>query len=142
MAGGSRERVRSSWFNNRVVSPLILASRGTDRLTVRGRRTGAERTIPLHVLEVDGDRYLVAPRGEVEWVQNIRAAGEGVLHRKGRAPERIGVEEITDERRPRLIDLYKERWGREVVDFWSRLPRPEQHPVFRVVAPPEPPSRP
>lgn len=131
-----RERVRSSWFNNRVVSPLVLASRGTDRLTVRGRRTGAARTVPVHVLEVDGERYLVAPRGEVEWVQNIRAAGVAELHRRGRAGERIGIEEITDERRPRLIDQYKERWGREVVDFWSQLPRPEQHPVFRVVPPP------
>ena len=131
-----RERVRSSWLNNRVVSPLVLASRGTDRLTVRGRRTGAERTVPLHVLEVDGERYLVAPRGEVEWVQNIRAAGQARLRRRGRAPERIGVEEITDARRPPLIEKYRERWGREVVDFWSQLPRPEQHPVFRVVAPP------
>jgi deazaflavin-dependent oxidoreductase (nitroreductase family) len=132
----TRERVRSSWFNNRVVSPLVMVSGITDRLSVRGRRTGAERTIPLHVLEVDGERYLVAPRGEVEWVQNIRAAGEGRLLRQGKPPERIGVEEVTGPERARLIDLYKERWGREVVDFWSQLPRPEQHPVFRVVGPP------
>jgi deazaflavin-dependent oxidoreductase (nitroreductase family) len=132
----TRERVRSSWFNNRVVSPLVMVSGVTDRLTVRGRRTGSERTIPLHVLEVDGERYLVAPRGEVEWVQNIRAAGEGRLLRKGKPPERIGVEEVTGPERARLVDLYKERWGREVVDFWSQLPRPEQHPVSRVVGPP------
>ena len=130
------ERVRSSWFNNRVVSPLVMVSGITDRLSVRGRRTGAERTIPLHVLEVDGERYLVAPRGEVEWVQNIRAAGEARLLRKGKPPERIGVEEVTGPERARLVDLYKERWGREVVDFWSQLPRPEQHPAFRVVGPP------
>lgn len=128
-----RERVRSSWFNNRVVSPLVMVSGATDRLTVRGRRTGVERTIPLHVLEVEGERYLVAPRGEVEWVQNIRATGEGVLHRKSSASERIGVDEVTGPERARLIDLYRERWGREVVDFWSKLPRPEQHPVFRIV---------
>jgi deazaflavin-dependent oxidoreductase (nitroreductase family) len=133
LSGRERERVKSDWFNNRVVSPLVLGLRATDRLTVRGRRTGAERTLPLHVLEVDGERYLVAPRGEVEWVQNIRAAGEAVLRRRGRAAERIGVEEITGPERARLVALYRERWGREVVDFWARLPRPEQHPVFRVI---------
>ena len=132
----TRERVRSSWFNNRVVSPLVMVTGVTDRLSVRGRRTGAERTVPLHVLEVAGERYLVAPRGEVEWVQNIRAAGEATLLRRGKPPERIGVEEITGPQRARLIDLYKERWGREVVDFWAQLPRPEQHPVFRVVGAP------
>jgi len=88
------------------------------------------------VLDVDGERYLVAPRGEVEWVQNIRAAGEARLLRKGKPTEGIGVEEITGPERARLVDLYKERWGREVIDFWSQLPRPEQHPVFRGVAPP------
>lgn len=77
----TRERVGSSWFNNRVVSPLVMASGATDRLAVRGRRTGAERTIPLHVLEVDGERYGVE---EITGAERARLID---LYKERRAPD-------------------------------------------------------
>lgn len=52
-------------------------------LTVRGRRSGAPRTLPVDVLEVDGARWLVAPYGLVNWVHNVRAAGAITLRRGG-----------------------------------------------------------
>ncbi len=59
-----------------VVVPSLL-------LTVIGRRTGEDRTVPL-VYVRDGDRYIVGnarPAGERRnpWVLNLRAAGAGQI---------------------------------------------------------------
>jgi len=65
-------------------------------LTVRGRKSGQPRTVPIAVIERDGSRYLVAGFGIVNWVQNIRAAGEATLTR-GRLTERIVAHELAPE---------------------------------------------
>jgi deazaflavin-dependent oxidoreductase (nitroreductase family) len=54
-------------------------------LTVRGRASGLPRTFPVALLQVDGRMYVQSPYGEVDWVRNLRVAGEGVLDRGGRA---------------------------------------------------------
>lgn len=46
-------------------------------LRVHGRKTGRLRSTPVLVLRQGGRRYLVAPRGETDWVRNLRAAGWG-----------------------------------------------------------------
>ena len=43
-------------------------------LTVRGRKSGQPRTTPVAVIEQDGDRYLIAAYGIVDWVRNLRAS--------------------------------------------------------------------
>src|SRR4051812_11686067 len=50
-------------------------------LTVRGRKSGQPRTTPVSVAELDGQRYVFAPYGEVNWVRNLRAAGEASVTR-------------------------------------------------------------
>jgi deazaflavin-dependent oxidoreductase (nitroreductase family) len=62
-------------------------------LTVRGRRSGQPRTTPVVVIEQDGRRYLVSPYGIVDWVRNLRAAGEAVLTR-GRREEKVQATEL------------------------------------------------
>lgn len=62
-------------------------------LTVRGRKSGQPRTTPLVVIEQDGNRYLLAPFGAVDWVRNLRAAGEATLTR-GRRSEAIRAIEL------------------------------------------------
>lgn len=62
-------------------------------LTVRGRKSGQPRTTPLVVIEQDGNRYLLAPFGVVDWVRNLRAAGEATLTR-GRRTEAIRAIEL------------------------------------------------
>jgi deazaflavin-dependent oxidoreductase (nitroreductase family) len=61
-------------------------------LTVRGRKSGQPRTTPVVVIEQDGRRYLVAPYGIVDWVRNLRAAGEAILTRGRRAEEVQAIE--------------------------------------------------
>jgi deazaflavin-dependent oxidoreductase (nitroreductase family) len=61
-------------------------------LTVAGRKTGRLHSTPVDVIEVQGDRWLVAGYGPANWVRNARAAGEVELSRGGRS-ERFKVEE-------------------------------------------------
>lgn len=61
--------------------------------TVRGRRSGQPRTTPIAVLEQGGQRYLVAPYGVVDWVRNLRAAGEATFTR-GRRAEQLRATEL------------------------------------------------
>lgn len=62
-------------------------------LTVRGRKSGLPRSTPVSLGERDGRRWLIAAFGEVDWVRNLRAAGESTLQR-GRRPEHIFVKEL------------------------------------------------
>ena len=44
-------------------------------LTVRGRKNGQPHTVLVLLVEQDGERWLVAPYGVVQWVRNLRSAG-------------------------------------------------------------------
>ena len=48
-------------------------------LEVRGRKSGKLFSTPVDLLELQGTRYLVAPRGRTQWVRNAEAAGEITL---------------------------------------------------------------
>jgi len=61
-------------------------------LTVRGRKGGQPRTTPVVVLERGGKRYLASPYGIVDWVRNVRAAGEATLTRARRSEQVRAVE--------------------------------------------------
>ena len=60
-------------------------------LTVRGRKSGQPRTVPLALLESTGKRY-VACAGAGDWVLNLRAAGEAILTRERRSETVIARE--------------------------------------------------
>jgi len=62
-------------------------------LTVRGRKSGQPRTVPIVTLEYNGKRYVGSVYGIVDWVRNLRAAGEAVLTR-GRHAETVRVIEL------------------------------------------------
>jgi deazaflavin-dependent oxidoreductase (nitroreductase family) len=66
-------------------------------LTVRGRATGQPRTAPVAVVEVDGRRWIVGAYGEVQWVRNLRAAGEADIEVRGRREHVIAVALDRDE---------------------------------------------
>lgn len=125
------------WLVRRGVSVA-----GARRLTVRGRTTGEPRTTVVNLLELDGDRYLVAPRGHTQWVRNLRAAGEGTLA-VGRRVEPFVAEELTDADKGPVLAAYLDRWGWEVGRFFKGLDEASDaealaafaadFPVFRVL---------
>jgi len=76
----------------RLMTRLGLGASYRYILTVSGRKTGRLYSTPVDVIEVAGDRWLVAGYGPVGWVRNARAAGEVTLSRGGRS-EKLRIEE-------------------------------------------------
>jgi deazaflavin-dependent oxidoreductase (nitroreductase family) len=126
---------------NTVVAPLAksgLAGRHTYILTVRGRRTGKSYSVPVLLIE-NGERWLVAPYGDVGWVRNARAAGEVQLARRGRS-ERLAIEQVGPARDAPVLQQYLKqvpvvrpffdvRPNSPLAEFEAEAPR---HPVFRL----------
>lgn len=126
-----------------LVTRLGISVYGSCVLAVHGRKSGEWRTVPVNLLVHEGSRYLVAPRGETEWVRNIRAAGGGEL-RIGRRREPIRVVELADADKPPVLRLYLRRWWFEVGRFFEGVHRDASldeleriapgFPVFRVTS--------
>lgn len=142
------ERKRPGWFTrnvfNRVVSMLMamgISLLGSRVLEVRGRSSGEPRRTPVNLLTLSGVRYLVAPRGETQWVRNLRASGEGRLL-LGRRGEEFTAQELSDEQKAPILRAYLKRWKAEVGVFFEGVgpdASEEQlrgaapkHPVFRL----------
>ena len=66
-------------------------------LTVRGRKTGQPRTTPVALVDIGGRRWVIGTFGEVNWVRNLRAAGQATITSKRRAQPVSAVELSTAE---------------------------------------------
>jgi deazaflavin-dependent oxidoreductase (nitroreductase family) len=139
------------WFTRKIFNPTVafLTRRGVSVLgsrvlAVRGRTSGEWRTTPVNLLEYEGTRYLVAPRGEAQWVRNLRVAGAGQL-RVGKKVEDFRARELGDDEKVPMLRAYLKRWKLEVGVFFEGVgpdstddelrtiaPR---HPAFEVLAP-------
>lgn len=87
-------------------------------LQVRGRKSGRMYSTPIDLLELDGRKYVVAPRGRTQWVRNAEAAGEVVLKR-GPSRHIFAVRAIPDALKPRFLKAYLDRFHREVQRYFS-----------------------
>jgi deazaflavin-dependent oxidoreductase (nitroreductase family) len=114
---------------------------GSRTLAVRGRKSGEWRTTPVNLLPLDGELYLLAPRGHTQWVRNLRVSGSGEL-RLGRKAEAFTAVEVADADKPAVIREYLRRWAWEVGMFFEDVDAtsPEDRllevapgfPVFRI----------
>jgi deazaflavin-dependent oxidoreductase (nitroreductase family) len=95
-AGGTSRAPSFVSFVNPLIRRLVGAGMPGPNvlLTVRGRTSGVPRTFPVAVVEVHGRRFVQSPFGEVNWVRNLRAAGEAVVS-KGRRQETVDAVEIS-----------------------------------------------
>ena len=90
-------------------------------LVVRGRKSGKEYSNPVDVLDFHGRRFLVAGRGETQWVRNARASGEVVL-KKGRRAEPFAIIAVTDDEKPEILKAYLERFRLTVARYFPLAP--------------------
>lgn len=112
-------------FADRVESTLImallhagLAMDTTSLLTVHGRKTGQPHTVVVVLVEQDGQRWLVAAYGEVQWVRNIRVAGTAALTR-GRRSEAISVIELPAKEAAPVLKQYLSKVSGRVRSYFD-----------------------
>jgi deazaflavin-dependent oxidoreductase (nitroreductase family) len=115
-------------------------------LTVPGRKTGRLHSTPVDIIQVSGQRWLVAGYGPAGWVRNARAAGEVTLSR-GRDSRSFEIEEADAPTAVPVLRKYMTeiRVTRAYFDATSDSPDEEvaaelpRHPVFRLI--PRAPAR-
>jgi deazaflavin-dependent oxidoreductase (nitroreductase family) len=140
------------WFTKHVFNRTVawfteigVSVWGSRVLEVRGRTSGTPRRTPVNLLTYDNAQYLVAPRGETQWVRNLRVAGDGVLI-VGRRRQSFSAQELPDGEKPEVLRAYLERWKAEVGVFFDGVSATStddelnriapSHPVFRISATP------
>jgi deazaflavin-dependent oxidoreductase (nitroreductase family) len=132
------------WFTRKVFNPLVafltrhgVSVLGSRVLAVRGRTSGQWRTTPVNLLPYEGHRYLVAPRGQTQWVRNLRAAGTGEL-RAGRRGGSFRGRELTDDEKVPVLRAYLKRWKAEVGIFFEGTGPDSSDEQIRAIAPKNP----
>jgi deazaflavin-dependent oxidoreductase (nitroreductase family) len=132
------------WFTRNVFNRAVafLTRRGVSVLgsrvlAVRGRKSGEWRTTPVNLLEHEDKRYLVAPRGEAQWVRNLRAAGSGEL-RVGRKVEEFHARELDGDEKVPVLRAYLKRWKVEVGVFFDGTGPDSSDEELRSIAPRHP----
>jgi deazaflavin-dependent oxidoreductase (nitroreductase family) len=148
MGGNENRHYRApGWVTTHVFNKLVAGLiklgvdiRGSRVLEVRGRSTGAMRTTPVNLLTLDGQDYLVSPRGEGQWVRNVRAANGELDLLLGRHRTHFSAAEVPDAQKVEILRAYLVRWKAEVGRFFDGVGPDStddaiqaiahQHPVF------------
>jgi len=111
-------------------------------LEVRGRKSGKLYSNPIDLLQFNGKRYLVAPRGRTQWVRNAEAAAEVAL-KKGSWRQSFRLKPIADADKPPLLKAYLENFKSEVQryfpvqagsDVQTFVGIAKDYPVFELIA--------
>jgi len=127
----------TSFFNDTVgrLARMGISVYGSRVLYVKGRKSGEWRSTPVNPLPLpDGTRYLVAPRGNTQWVRNLRAVGTGEL-RIGRKVEPFSATEIADDDKPAILRAYLKRWRWETGVFFDGVTAKAPDERLREMAP-------
>jgi deazaflavin-dependent oxidoreductase (nitroreductase family) len=123
-------------FNELVakLTKMGVSILGSRVLTVVGRKSGEPRSTPVNLLTIDGVDYLVAARGETQWVRNLRVAGQGQL-RVGRRDETFTYRELAHDEKPVILRAYLKRWKFEVGAFFEGVDAKASDEKLREIAP-------
>jgi deazaflavin-dependent oxidoreductase (nitroreductase family) len=109
-------------------------------ITLPGRNSGRLHSTPITVVEYHGRRYVQSPYGEVDWIRNLRAAGQASLQ-SGRRSETVRVRELSAEEKAPILQVMLARTPKVVrryydvtpdsplADFLKEAPK---HPMFEV----------
>jgi len=126
----------TNFFNDSVgrLTKMGVSVYGSRVLAVKGRKSGEWRTTPVNPLRIDGVRYLVAPRGNTQWVRNLRVTGTGEL-RIGRKVEPFSATEVADDDKPAILRAYLKRWKFEVGVFFDGVNAKAPEEKLREIAP-------
>jgi hypothetical protein len=146
--GGAHYK-RPDWFTKNVANKLMaglnrigISVRGSRVLEHRGRTTGELHHTPVNPLTIDGVEYLVAPRGETQWVRNVRNSGGNLVLIHGSRREQHTATEVPVGERTPILREYLRRWKFETGMFFDGITPDSsdeewataatRHPVFRL----------
>ncbi len=126
----------------KIVNPLTVAMTrlglsvwGSRILEVPGRSSGLPRRVPVNLLELDGNQYLVSARGEGEWVKNVRANGGRLALILGRRRQELGARELSDTEKSPVLRAYLRKWKMEVGIFFDGVTADsDEQDVQRIVS--------
>lgn len=134
-------------LTRRLMNPFVVVMMragvsvwGSRILEVPGRASGIPRRTPVNLLELDGRRYLVSPRGEGQWVRNVRANAGRLALLLGRRREELSADELSDSEKSPVLRAYLRKWKMEVGVFFDGVTADSEeadlqriassHPVF------------
>jgi deazaflavin-dependent oxidoreductase (nitroreductase family) len=133
------------WFTrnvfNRTVAVLTrlgVSVWGSRVLEVPGRRTGEPRRTPVNLLTVEGQEYLVSPRGHGQWVRNVRANDGGLDLLLGRRRTHYQATELADADKTEVLRAYLKRWKFEVGAFFDGVDADSSDEELLAIAPKHP----
>jgi deazaflavin-dependent oxidoreductase (nitroreductase family) len=136
---------KPGWFTknvfNKVVAALTRAGfsvMGSRVLEVKGRKSGLARRTPVNLLSLDGRQYLVAARGETEWVRNVRADDGRLDLLLGSKRQHYRGQEVPDEDKVAILRAYLKRWKAEVGVFFDGVGPDSTDEQIQEIAPKHP----
>ena len=95
---------------------------GTRVLEVKGRKSGRWHAKAIRLLELNGQRYLVAMYGETNWVKNLRSQTNGRLRMGNQVTEFRSVELTNEEKLP-VLQAYLRLYWSLVAQMTELLPK-------------------
>lgn len=133
------------WFTrnvfNRTVALLTrlgISVWGSRVLEVPGRKSGEPRRTPVNLLTFDGHQYLVSPRGEGQWVRNVRANDGRLDLLVGKRRTHWTAREVADADKLEILRAYLKRWKAEVGVFFDGVGPDSSEDELRRIAPRHP----
>jgi hypothetical protein len=140
---------RPDWVTRNVFNKLMMgltrlgvSVRGSQVLEHRGRTSGELHHTPVNPLTIDGTEYLVAPRGETQWVRNVRHADGHLVLIRGRHRRLCTAVEVPVPERTPVLRAYLRKWKFETGMFFDGVTPDStdeewaaaavRHPVFEI----------
>src|SRR5579859_304961 len=131
---------------NRLFGAMVAMGLGLPHnylLQVRGRKSGKLYSAPIDLLETDGRKFLVCPRGRSQWVRNAEASGRVTL-KKRFARHEYRLRPVADAEKPAVLKGYLDRFKTTVQRYFP-LPAgspadafaacADRYPVFELLPP-------
>ena len=133
------------WFTRSVFNPAMsgltrlgIPIWGSRVLEVPGRKTGEPRRTPVNLLTFEGEDYLVSPRGNGQWVRNVRANDGQLDLLVGRKRTHHTATELADGDKTEILRSYLKRWKFEVGQFFDGVSAESSDDEIQAIAPRHP----
>lgn len=102
-------------------------------LQVPGRKSGKLYSTPVNLLELNGKKYLVAPRGRRQWVRNAEAANQVTLKR-GKNAQTFHLRPLNGPERLEVLKVYLDSFRGAVQRYFPAVQAGSPPQAFGEVA--------